>query len=539
MDLILATWNVRTLKRPGALHALKRQLELYRVEIAAIQEMRWPGNGILESGDWTVFFSGSNDGSGMAGTGFLVNRKRKEAVIGFKPVNERISTLRLRSQFFNITLVCVYAPTEDADEEEKERFYEKLEEVVDEIAHHDVKILLGDLNAKIGREERFQSVIGKESLHSESNDNGRRVIDLAVRKDMIISSTQKQRKNIKKATWCSPDGVTSNQIDHILIDKRHCTDITNVESCRGADINSDHYMVRIGCRQRITVTNNKRAKTQARFDVAKLKEEAVSHRYEECLKNYLEQKEDAWNTEGVEGKWSILKESVIGAAREVVGSRKKEIQARWFDEECITAIERRNRARMKMIQRKTRGTVEDYRSERRIADKLCRRKKRAYEKQQLESIKEHYGRGEMRKFYKKIREDKKGFQPRAVYCKDKLGNMIGDEQGIKRRWREHFDEVLNHGQQETETAYDDVRTVQEEVGRPMLNEVKEAIKDLANNKAPGLDLITAELVKKGGDMFVQRMHALINEIWLEEKMPEEWSIGIICPVHKKGDKMEC
>jgi hypothetical protein len=34
-------------------------------------------------------------------------------------------------------------------------------------------------------------------------------------------------------------------------------------------------------------------------------------------------------------------------------------------------------------------------------------------------------------------------------------------------------------------------------------------------------------------------HSIIREIWLKEKMPTDWNLSIICPIHKKGDVMEC
>ena len=86
------------------------------------------------------------------GTGFVVSKEYKGSIMEFKPINERISTLRIRVRLFNITLICVHAPTEETKEEVKERFYEELENVYDGAAGHDVKIL-GDMNAKIGREK--------------------------------------------------------------------------------------------------------------------------------------------------------------------------------------------------------------------------------------------------------------------------------------------------------------------------------------------------------------------------------------------------
>jgi hypothetical protein len=45
-----------------------------------------------------------------------------------------------------------------------------------------MKILLGDFNAKVGRENIFKPTIGNESLHQVSNDNGVRIINFATSK---------------------------------------------------------------------------------------------------------------------------------------------------------------------------------------------------------------------------------------------------------------------------------------------------------------------------------------------------------------------
>ena len=53
-----------------------------------------------------------------------------------------------------------------------------------------------------------------------------------------------RHENISMATWVSPDGITRNQIDYVLIYKRFNNSVKHTRVCRSADIGSDHYLVR-------------------------------------------------------------------------------------------------------------------------------------------------------------------------------------------------------------------------------------------------------------------------------------------------------
>ena len=61
-----------------------------------------------------------------------------------------------------------------------------------------MKILLGDFNVKVGRENIFQSTRGKESAHPESNDNGIRLVNFANSKTLIVKRRKCSYFNIKK-----------------------------------------------------------------------------------------------------------------------------------------------------------------------------------------------------------------------------------------------------------------------------------------------------------------------------------------------------
>jgi hypothetical protein len=126
-----------------------------------------------------------------------------------------------------------------------------------------MKILLGTFNEKVGREDIFKPVIGNESLHGASNDNGVRVVNFATLKNLIVKSTTFPHRDIHKHVWTSPDGVTHNEIDHVLIDKRRHSNILDVRSFRGADCDADHYLVVVKLRERISISK----RTRQNFDL--------------------------------------------------------------------------------------------------------------------------------------------------------------------------------------------------------------------------------------------------------------------------------
>ena len=61
---------------------------------------------------------------------------------------------------------------------------------------------------------------------------------------------------------------------------------------------------------------------------------------------------------------------------------------------------------------------------------------------------------------------------------------------------------------------------------------------MKNNRAPGEDSITLELIKYGGRKLWNRIHQLIKIIRETEQMPQEWGKAIICSIYKQGDKLE-
>ncbi|XP_046688330.1 uncharacterized protein LOC124374077 [Homalodisca vitripennis] len=263
----------------------------------------------------------------------------------------------------------------DKDNEEGivDDFYTELERVCDKIPRHDMKVVLGDFNAKIGKEEQNNMVAGKCGLHEETSLNGERVCMFAEAQRLIVSSNCFPHKKIHLGTWKMPGRDSCNQIDHVLTSKRWATSIMDIKTCRGANCDSDHYLVRGVLRHRIANTVKARKTRVEKWDVEKLADVNVRQQFQEELGDRL----TGLTTDlSIEEHWNYLREAMKGTAELVLGKRKFERNEDWFDEECRNALDTKNQARKKLLQVGTRANVENYRRERTLANRLMRRKKR-------------------------------------------------------------------------------------------------------------------------------------------------------------------
>ena len=164
--------------------------------------------------------------------------------------------MRLKAKWFSGTLINVHAPTNDKTKEIKEEFYNLVEQNINQIARLDIQIILGDFNAKVGKESIYKPTTGNESSHNETNNKGRKMIQFAISKGLSLRSTRFPHKDIHKETWYSADGSTVNQTDHVLI--RFRSAITDIRALRGPDNGSDHNLLTINFKVKFRVkTGNK------------------------------------------------------------------------------------------------------------------------------------------------------------------------------------------------------------------------------------------------------------------------------------------
>ena len=142
---------------------------------------------------------------------------------------------------------------------------------------HEAIITLGDFNAKLGKEQLYKDSIERHSLREVTNNNGLRLVQYATINNFKFLSTWYPRKDIHKGTWKIPGTNNTNQIDHILVSKRWATDIENVHTYRGANSDSDHFLVGARLKDKITLTTRNRTEDRKRWNVDKFDETDVEH----------------------------------------------------------------------------------------------------------------------------------------------------------------------------------------------------------------------------------------------------------------------
>ena len=133
--------NVRTLNQTGKLSQVVREFDKYRLDLLGLCETRWTGSDkrSLQSGH-TFIFSG-NSTEHEQGVGLLMGGTVGRSLLEWEPYGPRLLRARFNSKFTKLSVIVCYAPTEEAEEEVKDQFYEQLQAIVENVPAHDMLLL--------------------------------------------------------------------------------------------------------------------------------------------------------------------------------------------------------------------------------------------------------------------------------------------------------------------------------------------------------------------------------------------------------------
>ena len=107
----------------GKLEVVKQEMARVNVDILGISELKWTGMGEFNSDDLYIYYC-RQESLRRNGVAIMVNKRVQNAVLGCNLKNDRMISVHFQGKPFNVTVIQVFAQTNNAEEAEVEWFYE-------------------------------------------------------------------------------------------------------------------------------------------------------------------------------------------------------------------------------------------------------------------------------------------------------------------------------------------------------------------------------------------------------------------------------
>ena len=551
----IACWNVRTMldsddnDRPQRCSALvARELSRLDIDIAALSEVRFAEEGsLVEHGaGYTLFWSGrGKEERRQSGVGFMIKNNIAKKLHALPTAHsDRIMSLRLPLQGDkSATLVSVYSPTLQADSAVKEAFYGDLHTVITRIDPKEKLIVLGDFNARVGRDSQlWKGVLGKHGL-GNCNDNGRMLLQFCSQHQLTITNTLFQQQDRFKTTWRHPRSKHWHLLDYILVRQRDARDAVHTRVMPSADCYTDHRLVRAKLAFTFKPPPKKKGPQTKKLQVHRLHQPEIEAAFQARLAERLQHPLNP----DPSTQWQDFKTAVQESAAETLGFSVRKNKD-WFDESdpaiqdlldkkrsCYNhllskpddpAAKAAYKKACSTLQASLRTMQNDWWEE--MADKTQLYADLGLTPTFFEALKAIYG---------------PSYQTQAPLLSADRTTLHTDKESIMTRWAEHFGGLFSDQCKVADSSIEKIPVVEpkhELDEPPTVEEIKTAIRQMKPGKSPGSEGIPAEIYQHGGEVVVSRLQDLFTSCWEQGILPQDLKDAVIISLYKnKGEKSDC
>ena len=562
INLRVGTWNVRTMldldsanndvtrpRRRSALIAL--ELERYKIDMAALSETRLSGEGSLteDGGGYTFYWKGHPEGQPRHhGVGLAIRNELMAKIVEAPTfINERLLTLRIPLvKGEHVTVISCYAPTLTSEESLKDNFYEQLHQTLSSIHKDDKIILLGDFNARVGREASvWDGVIGRNGV-GKMNSNGLRLLTLCCEFNLTITNTIFRMKNRYKTSWMHPRSKHWHLIDYVIVRKRDLKFVKKTSAIRGAECSTDHRLIASDIMWKIRPKRRQAGVTKRKLNCEALQDPILRQEFQVKVGEAL-QSSPVDSSLDLDAQWNQISTTLRSAAEESIGFRARQHRD-WFDEnrdDIRTLIASKNAAHDALLRNPNSSALRQrFADLRATVQRETRRMENEWWINLAREIQGYADENDTHRFYDTI---KKAYGPTSrstLPVRSADGReLIRDARGISVRWAEHFSTLLNSGIEPDSAILNDIGQVgiKHQLDMPpTMEEIEGSVHSLNNRKSPGGDGIPAEIYKYGGTPVLQCLYQVISAAWTAETIPQAWKDSLIITLYKnKGDKADC
>ena len=184
---------------------------------------------------------------------------------------------------------------------------------------------------------------------------------------------------------------------------------------------------------------------------------------------------------------------------------------------------------------KSKGEKERYTHLNAEFQRIARRDKKAFLRDQCKDTEENNRMGKTRDVFKKIRDTKGTFHAKMGLIKDRNGMDLTEAEDIK-RWQEYTEDRYRKDLHDPDKHNDVITYLEPDI---LECEVKWALGSISMNKARGGDGIPVELFQILKDDAVKVLHSICQHIWKTQQWPQDWKKSVFIPIPKNGNAKEC
>jgi exonuclease III len=526
----ISTMNTRTLNPTSRMHELVHAASLNKNDIICIQEHRQHHQSLLSyqyiDGYQLITASATKNSinATVGGVGFLVSPKAQKSLLSVEKVNSRIILLHLNGSP-NITVICVYAPTNTSEAADKTSFYASLSRTAASIPPHNLLAVCGDFNAKLGPDNALHT------MHTATNENGELLHDFSEQHRLVVTNTRFQKPQQKLWTYEDPKR-SKHQIDFVLWRKKWINSVKNCQAYNTMSaVGSDHRIVT--CFVKISYRVNKKV---ASDPLSKVNWKILAHnhdlRYEYAVE--VNNRYDALLHENSkEHDYPLLMDAVTTTALRMLPKKVKKKQNNPYNDPNIKS----HREKLQLASLKHRmgpsfETKDNLEAAKKDLDSVYTAATKRFVDEtaaRLDSTHEEYRHSTSWQIVRELSGNNS-----APY------NKIPGENSTERLkvWYDHFKSLLGEELPgpDLSTPFFNNRVSDElsiDCSPFTLEELTSVIKSIRPSKAPGLDNIPPSVWKE--PLLHKELLHFCNDALMHGNVPSEWSTAAIVPFPKKGD----
>ena len=304
------------------------------IDIACIQETRWKGAKAREIGEgYTMFYHGYH--TKRNGVAIVVGEKWRDNILEINIISDRLITAKLLIDTININIVSACAPQVGCTDEEKEEFWEKLEELIRSFSEKD-KIVIGvDLNGHIGRGNTGYEIWHGGFGHGEKNQEGDNILEFTQAYDLALGNSLFKKREEYYVTYMSGTNITV--IDYILVRRQDLRDLKDCKVIPGESIASQHRLLVA------SVEFKAQHKKQQRARVNKIKWYMLKQQEKKCeLSLRLAEHNMGRRKYEEETTWEYICHMINNNAKEILGEtsggKNVERESWWGNDDVQKAV---------------------------------------------------------------------------------------------------------------------------------------------------------------------------------------------------------